>query len=227
MKDFFRDILNRMVILTGKNQLEKLYELCGQQEQEYRAMLDDLLTELDNACLRFPYIPDNEKKKIIYEALVTDKDFYSLNKAIVIKWLEQKKGLYFRESHHVNDNVLTEKDRTPLEGEARQAYIQQLIDMTRNNYVRDVPKLTVREIEQEGQTEPRKPTYQKPPDEVILKKEALRKAATKFYNGKVVDLHHFRYFTVENMEVFAANLEDAQQIYIDALVLVEEKTKEK
>lgn len=72
---------------------------------------------------QFAYIPEQDQKNIISNAVITDQEFTGLNARVVYKWLAQHKDKYFKESQHVPEK--SEENWEPLTGEARLARLKE------------------------------------------------------------------------------------------------------
>lgn len=90
MRDFFKSELKTLKAKTGLNQYENLSAMPDANFQ-FKILLDSM----ESACNEFPYIPDNDKKRIIQEQIVRDQDFTGLNSRVIWKWLNAKKDHYW------------------------------------------------------------------------------------------------------------------------------------
>jgi hypothetical protein len=111
MRDYFKNLLQHLDKLTGLKQYEKLLQTTNPKE-EIKLLLDILCRVTD----QFPFIPDEDKKRIIDDAVVADPEFIGLNAKIIFKWLNHKKANFFQEMAH-KENAPSDP---PLEGEALQ-----------------------------------------------------------------------------------------------------------
>jgi hypothetical protein len=84
------------------------------QSSDYKGEINMLLDILCRVSNQFPFIPDEDKQRIISDAVIADSEFIGLNAKIIFKWLNLKKENYFREMAH-RENQPSEP---PLEGEA-------------------------------------------------------------------------------------------------------------
>lgn len=121
MKEFFLNILSNLDKLAGLRQIEKIY---GQHSDQVEAKkeVNMLLDILVNICLQFPYIPDDDKKKIIQQAVVSDPEFNSLNARIVFKWLAIQKDKYYKEIAHIENQ--TPENYEIVTGEKKEEYLK-------------------------------------------------------------------------------------------------------
>lgn len=77
MRDFFKHELSRLHLTTGLQQNFKLTD----------SEVTDLLDLLCAKCAQFTLIPEEEKKKFIQEAMLSDSEFLGFNAKILHKWL--------------------------------------------------------------------------------------------------------------------------------------------
>lgn len=117
MREYFTQLLNNLESLTGMKQLERI-----SQKPNAAAELNNLLDILCRVCDLFPFIPDDAKKNIISDSVVTDQDFIGLNAKVIYKWLNLRKDIYFKEVAH--QERLTEADYTPVIGEKRDEWLK-------------------------------------------------------------------------------------------------------
>lgn len=190
MRDFFKSELQTLKIKTGLNQYENLSALpdAGQQLQ----LLFDTLVKV---CDEFPYIPDNDKKRIIQEQILRDNDFTQLTPRVVWKWLNAEKGKYFREAAHIPITP-TAKPVTydELSTETKEAF-NKLLNLLQDGNIRQVPMVSQDEIDyiKQRDTESREgrkaiSTNYKPKDELVehleLRTQWMREC-TDIYTGKL------------------------------------------
>ena len=110
MREFFFHLLQNLDKLTGMKQFEKLSQAQNPKE-EIKTLLDILC----RVCDQFPYIPDEDKKRIIQDATIADQEFIGLNAKIIFKWLNAKREFYMKDP---KDEVVIHPDA--LTGEAMQ-----------------------------------------------------------------------------------------------------------
>lgn len=122
MKQFFLDLLSNLDKLAGLRQIEKIYAQHSDQS-EAKKEINMLLTILVNICAQFPYIPEEEKKRIIQQAVVTDPEFNSLNARIVYKWLASQKDKYYKEISAMESPA--PENYEVVTGEKREEYLNQ------------------------------------------------------------------------------------------------------
>lgn len=135
MREYFTRLLNNLESLTGMKQLERISQKHNAADE-----LNNLLDILCRVSDLFPYIPDDAKKNIISDSVVTDQDFIGLNAKIIYKWLNLRKDIYFKEVAH--QHRITEEDYAPAVGEKREEWLkiwtQELDKMSDNFTVKPV-----------------------------------------------------------------------------------------
>lgn len=114
MKDYFLQLLQNLDKLTGMKQYEKLMQMS-----EYKREINTLLDILCRVCEQFPFIPDEDKKRIINDAVISDGDFIGLNAKFIAKSLNLRKEFYMS----LKDDVAIHPDA--LTGEAREKRLQE------------------------------------------------------------------------------------------------------
>lgn len=160
MREYFTQLLNSLESLTGMRQLERISQKPNAAQE-----LNNLLDILCRVCDLFPYIPDDAKKNIISDSVVTDQDFIGLNAKIIYKWLNLRKDIYFKEDAH--KGRITEEDYTPVVGEKRDEWLkvwtQELDKISGNFFVKPLSNAEImREKMLGNQAEP---TNYKPNEE--------------------------------------------------------------
>lgn len=114
MRDYFKNLLQNLDKLTGMKQYEKLCQAENPKE-EIKTLLDILC----RVCEQFPFIPDEAKKQIINDAVISDGDFIGLNAKFIAKSLNLKKEFYM----NLKDDVVIHPEA--LTGEAREKRLQE------------------------------------------------------------------------------------------------------
>lgn len=107
MKEFFLNLLSNLDKLAGLRQIEKIYASHSDQNEAKRE-INALLDLLVNICQSFPYIPEQEQKRIIHHCIITDPELTSLNARIVYKWLNTQKDKYYKELAHIPTETTAE-----------------------------------------------------------------------------------------------------------------------
>lgn len=128
MREYFTQLLNNLESLTGMKQLERISQKPNAADE-----LNNLLDILCRVCDLFPYIPDDAKKNIISDSVVTDQDFIGLNAKVIYKWLNLRKDVYYKEIAHVESQNQPE----PVTGEKREEWLKiwtQELDKISDNF---------------------------------------------------------------------------------------------
>lgn len=113
MREFFKAELKRLHITTGLQQYFKMSD----RPEEITALLDELVI----ACSWFPLIPDEDKKEIVSECMITDPEFIGFNKKIVWKWMNARNPRYFKELAHQD----TKAEGEPASPEEVEKYLKE------------------------------------------------------------------------------------------------------
>lgn len=113
MRDYFKNLLQHLDKLTGLQQYAKLCQTPNPKE-EIKTLLDILCRVTD----QYSYIPDESKKQIINEAVISDPEFIGLNAKFIAKSLNVKKEFYLGNP----DDVVISPDA--LTGEAREQWLK-------------------------------------------------------------------------------------------------------
>jgi hypothetical protein len=114
MRDYFLSLLQNLDKLTGMKQYEKLCQL-----RDYKTEINTLLDILCRVCEHFQFIPDEAKKQIINDAVISDPEFIGLNAKFIAKSLNARKEFYLTKK----DDVVISPDA--LTGEAREARLKE------------------------------------------------------------------------------------------------------
>lgn len=128
MREYFIQLLNNLESLTGMKQLERIGQKPNAADE-----LNKLLDILCRVCDLFPYIPNDAKKNIISDSVVTDQDFIGLNAKVIYKWLNLRKDIYYKEVAHIEGQNQPE----PVTGEKRQEWLNiwtQELDKISDNF---------------------------------------------------------------------------------------------
>lgn len=138
MRKFFLQLLQNLDKLTGMKQYEKLCQT--KKPKEEIKMLIDILCRV---CDQFPFIPDEDKIKIINDAVIADQEFIGLNAKVVYKWLNLKREFYMKEKGEpeISPDALTGEAREKRLNEWLQALNKTEVALTE----RSDPYKTVRE----------------------------------------------------------------------------------
>jgi len=115
MRDFFKQELKTLELKTGLRQYERLLERASWEDD-----LNNLVDMLAKVCDNFPYIPEESKKEIIQNNIISEQDLTGLNPRIIFKWLSQAKGIYFKEAAHKE----SQPEAPPVTGPEREEWIR-------------------------------------------------------------------------------------------------------
>jgi hypothetical protein len=98
MKQFFEQCLRDLEALTGKRQVyywqtETDTDSTGKAKgaRKFEVCVQGMVIQSQN----FPYIPEEDQKRIITEMIVKDQDYEALNSSVIYKWLAMYKDKYF------------------------------------------------------------------------------------------------------------------------------------
>lgn len=207
MREFFIEILLDLDKTCGLQQYMKLCALPNAKEE-----VNKLLDILCKTCNQFGLIPDEVKKKIIFDSMMRDQEFTSLNAKIIYKWLVGKNENYVK-----IDSEPTPADYKPLEGEARQEAIKRWSEsFNRLTTTITVPQHSGTKIRESLDALSKSTNDYKPePHEIIILKNNIKKvAADKYKDVKSTDL---KLFEAGGIKIFALSQSEAEEIYIEAL----------
>lgn len=144
MRAFFKSELETLKIKTGLNQYENISALPD-AEHQFKLLFDSL----EDVCAQYPYIPDNDKKRIVQEQIYRDQDFNQLTPRVLWKWLEREKTKYFREAAHIP----TESNAKPVTYDELSAETKEAVDIflkalqSDNAGFKRVPEVTQADID--------------------------------------------------------------------------------
>jgi hypothetical protein len=109
MRDYFLSLLQTLDKLTGIRQYEKLCSM-----KDFKTEINLLLDILCRVTDQYGFIPDEHKKQIISDAVISDQEFIGLNAKFIAKSLNIKREFYLK----TNDEPVISPDA--LTGEARE-----------------------------------------------------------------------------------------------------------
>lgn len=117
MREYFKELMQNMYILTGYRQEQKLTD----------SQLSHLLDELTRASNKFSKIPEETKRSIIDRSILYDKEFTGLTPRKVYQWLSD----YWQQLPQSSRQKLIEpeeeqKEWLPADPEKAQKYIDKL-----------------------------------------------------------------------------------------------------
>lgn len=138
MREYFFHLLQHLDKLAGLKQYEKLLQTSNPKE-EIKLLLDILCRVTDH----YPFIPDEAKKAIIQEAVISDPEFIGLNAKFISKHLNLKKEFYLKENQEVaiSPDALTGEERDKRIKEFLEAIHKAEVNLTD----RSDPYKTIRE----------------------------------------------------------------------------------
>lgn len=96
MKDFYTQCLKDLYALTGIEQVRWMLNDLKDGERNF----DLCVSGMVQTSKQFPYISEDEQKKIIQRMMVEDQQYTALNSRTVSKWLSQFKDVYWTDQTH-------------------------------------------------------------------------------------------------------------------------------
>ena len=101
MKDFLFDCLENLEALTGKGQLRFwANDPDGAQKRKV------CLMGMKLACADYPFIPDEDKQRIIRDQMVKDQNYEQLNAQVIHRWLSAAARSYQTHSQFSEEDLL-------------------------------------------------------------------------------------------------------------------------
>lgn len=185
MKDFFKNELKMVQLKTGIRQLENIMNLADWEKQ-----LEQLITLMVDETSKPPFdlIGLDVKQRVISNAIVEDKDFIGLNPKFVRRalntWWHFNKDKYFEK---ITAEVV--QNFQPVSWEERTNWLdkwKESLGVMENKFTSG-PKLTEKEIQDEGQEKPKTPAYPSTPESLVKQKllhDAWIKANHDTYTGE-------------------------------------------
>lgn len=220
MREFFKQKLKNLKAETGLNQWENFSSMPDAVEQ-----FEILFDAIDRVCEQFNYIPDESKKTIVNEQILSDPDFKGLNAKIVWKWFNQVKDRYFKEAAHVPTESappVAYEDLSPETKKKYDEFLASLLDDSKG--VRPVPQVSQEEIKSLELEDDRLrgkalavQQYQTREEEIEIRKR-IEEAAKKRGFEKVINITEFKSFNIEGKLITARNKEEAMEIYLEVYV---------
>ena len=160
MKQFFKTQLETLKDRTGLNQFEKLKE-----ENDWKTKANQLIQFMVDECNRAPFdmVRDEVKQRVISQAIVDDQEFTGLNAKFVRRALNAWWLVYGGKVLEARDQLAKEEKKQipeysgpPIDVDVLvKSYLQRLRQPNPNQ----VPELTKKEIEEEGQERPKAHIY--------------------------------------------------------------------
>lgn len=209
MREFFFNILTTLDKLTGLQQFNKINEMPDPKRE-----INELLDMLCAVCNQFGTIPEDDKKRIIEDAILADPEFKGLNAKIIFKWLVSKREMYIKPE---TDKEVLPEGYKPLTGAERDAAIklwQEALDKFTHAVVpaehsgsrikANLDSLAKKEV-----------NYKPEPTDVIVLRENIKSIATKRYKG--INPSNLTLFEIEGFFILALTKGEAEEIYIEAI----------
>lgn len=217
MRDFFKSELKSLKIKRGLNQWENISAM-DEPEEKFK-MLFDLMEQV---CEEFPYIPEDEKKRIIQYGILHEPEMMQLTPHLVWKWLNSNSNKYYNvtkfngkteeESRASNARPVTYDELSPETREQVNAFIQALSESKK------VPPLSQEQIQSEGQEKGiKKATAGHIPTKAEIQVERRLEAIKKLGYDKLSpkEVADMQIFKVGEHDIRARNQEEAEQIALE------------
>ncbi|MFZ2905308.1 MAG: hypothetical protein WAZ98_03795 [Cyclobacteriaceae bacterium] len=168
MRDFFKELLNKLYPLTGIDQVGKL------SDQQITELLNEL--EAESKSKLWMHIKQEIIQRVIMDAVKNDPEFYGLN----VKFLRRSLHKFWEQS---GQRILEAETKQELKPLVRTPEELQRIDKIATQYLKqleaihlpEMPKMSKKEIEEEGQVRPKVNRYKPDPQYVIEHQKQLRK----------------------------------------------------
>lgn len=219
MFDFFKLALDKLANRTGFKQLENMM-MKDTWEQDVKELINFMIDE----CKKPPFnvVAPVVKQRVIWNAIVEDKEFTGLNAKFVNRALHAWWRLNGdRVMEKLNGNTETKLvELTPEQSKAVDEKINAFIaELRSGGGMQSVPKIDSQEAKKSG-AEWRsnlEQTFSKNFNNGITAaeyetKKALQRAASEFYKGKMGGFD-LKKFEVDGVEVIAESESDALAIY--------------
>lgn len=118
MKEFFKQCLENLEPIAGHRQL-----FYFQSDPDGKKKMEVCILGMIESSKRFPYIPEEDQKKIISEAMITDQEYEALNSRVIWKWLNLHKDTYWGKRMTISEEEMMPKftfDGKPITEEMKQ-----------------------------------------------------------------------------------------------------------
>jgi hypothetical protein len=219
MRDFFKRELETLYAKTQLRQYETLSAMDDPQKQ-----IKVLLDTLQWACDRYDYIPDATKQAIILERMLTDGKFIGFNAPVLIKWFEEVKGIYFKESAHIKP----EDEAPPVAYEDLKPELKQEVD----NLLKELsepskfamPAITqadLKSIEIEDELKQGESMKPKGSNENLVIIHEKKMQAIKSRGLDTVDFRDLKKFEINGIIIHARNEEEANDMFVEIYVCMD------
>lgn len=211
MKEFFKQCLEDLESLTG---IRQLYFL--QVDADGKRKIEVLISGMITTSNQFPYISEDNQKKIIREMMVKDQDYDSLNSRTVYKWLNQNKDLYFMDANKATEAPrvhLSEEESKRIDQLASEA-LRSLSGDFKPKYSKLDEEMKKIQIEDKERQEGKAASgYIPDPTLVVISERKLQAAKSRGLDK--LDLRDLHPFVIEGKKIVARNIEEAQEIYLE------------
>jgi len=155
MRTFLQSLMPKLYAYSGIDQGGKL------TAKQVTELIDALVEECNRK--EWEKIKPEVKERIIEEAVKTEKEFYGLNVKFLRYVFHKHWGVHggkILESEAKERDGIQIIERTPEELARIDVIANGYLQQIKNGFnVREVPKLTPKEIEEEGQDRPKLPVY--------------------------------------------------------------------
>jgi hypothetical protein len=220
MKQFFEQCLRDLEALTGKRQVyywqtETDTDSSGKAKgaRKFEVCVQGMVIQSQN----FPYIPEEDQKRIITEMIVKDQDYEALNSSVIYKWLAMYKDKYFMAANAPEPKPMHQHTPEELEriDKLAQEYLAQLAGAFQPSFkgiekdMEAIKREDAERIKKKAISENRKIN-----EEHIRQREKLAEISKERGLDKL-GLHEIDKYVVEGKYIVARNLQEAREIYIE------------
>lgn len=222
MRDFFKSELETLYAKTQLRQYETLSAMTDAKgNSDGKRQVSIMLDTCAIVCEQYPYIPDEDKKKIVQAEMLKDPEFKGFNGQILHKWFSSKKDVYWAQ---YQSQVEKQTQTTPVPFEALPEALQKEIEafkakLLEGGGMKAVPSVTQAEIDaikredeisQEGQKSAAIEYRQKSAEIYTRKMEVIKARGLD-----KVDLRDLKMFMIEDQTIHARNREEAEEIWLE------------
>lgn len=189
MREFFKQCLEELEDVSGIRQLYWLRQSCETKE-DFDKRKSVLIESMVLASQRFPYINQEEQKKIIRRMMIEDQQYDALNSRTIHKWLDLHKDKF----PFITESEMEQSHAPEAPPEVAAKYIEKLKAIIESTG-RQVPTMTQEEIQKEGHERIKDPMIAKLKDELSAPFTPRQK------------------FVIEGIEIIAVSQEEAQKAF--------------
>jgi len=220
MKQFFEQCLRDLEALTGKRQVyywqtETDTDSSGKAKgaRKFEVCVQGMVIQSQN----FPYIPEEDQKRIITEMIVKDQDYEALNSSVIYKWLSMYKDKYFMAANAPEPEPMHQHTPEELEriDKLAQEYLAQLAGSFQPSFKGIEKDMEAIKREDEARVENKAASARRKQNDEVYYIQEKRKAAAKARGLDKLQLNEFKVFEIEKQKIAARTLEEAQEIYIE------------